>query len=258
MSFTDYYNDMCMDPNNLSNWYPKVKDCGIRQPKTFIKKVPEEIVKAFFMEDYDKDTDKIYHWVKEDLIAGIPKDMSALIFLKNGGFSNKFDAGTCLIRTDPITLTRALIEINYNALLLGADGCTEAVIRDRIPSDNCKTPCIYNGLPLQNEYRVFYDFDKKEVLYAVNYWDPETCQEAISRNATDKIIYEHVIGDLIKHYNEKVAEVKDLCRKHLNETEGLTGIWSVDILEDHTGEFWLIDMALAFTSAYWDPAKIEK
>ena len=35
----------------------------------------------------------------------------------------------------------------------------------------------------------------------------------------------------------------------------LTGIWSVDILEDECHDFWLIDMASGYRSAYWDPEK---
>ena len=35
----------------------------------------------------------------------------------------------------------------------------------------------------------------------------------------------------------------------------LTGIWSVDILEDECHDFWLIDMALGYRSAYWKPEK---
>ena len=35
----------------------------------------------------------------------------------------------------------------------------------------------------------------------------------------------------------------------------LSGIWSVDILEDECHDFWLIDMALGHRSAYWNPEK---
>ena len=35
----------------------------------------------------------------------------------------------------------------------------------------------------------------------------------------------------------------------------LIGNWSVDILLDEKGDFWLIDMAIAENSAYWDKRK---
>lgn len=38
----------------------------------------------------------------------------------------------------------------------------------------------------------------------------------------------------------------------------LIGNWSVDILLDEKGDFWLIDMAIAENSAYWDKRKVEK
>lgn len=37
-----------------------------------------------------------------------------------------------------------------------------------------------------------------------------------------------------------------------NGVEGLTGQWSVDVLMDETGKFWLIDMGIAQMSTYWE------
>ena len=45
-----------------------------------------------------------------------------------------------------------------------------------------------------------------------------------------------------------------LVEEHMKDVN-LSGIWSVDILEDEQGEFWLIDMALGYRSAYWNPEK---
>ena len=50
--------------------------------------------------------------------------------------------------------------------------------------------------------------------------------------------------------------VEQLVSKHMKSTEGLSGQWSIDILEDEAGKFWLIDMAIAQRSAYWDESKI--
>ena len=42
-----------------------------------------------------------------------------------------------------------------------------------------------------------------------------------------------------------------LVSDKLKSIKDLEGVWSVDIMEDN-GDFWLIDMALAKDSAYWE------
>lgn len=151
--------------------------------------------------------------------------------------------------------TRSLIEINYASLMFETGGNTEVAIRERIIADESITPCIYNGMPLRNEYRVFYDFDKKKVLYIVNYWDWDFCHDAISRNVTDKIVYEAAYPELSKRFAENKNSVKDIVKKAMEKVNGLTGIWSIDILADESQNLWLIDMAVGRQSAYWDPDK---
>ena len=38
----------------------------------------------------------------------------------------------------------------------------------------------------------------------------------------------------------------------MRDVQGLAGQWSVDVLMDERGAFWLIDMAIAQRSAYWE------
>lgn len=255
MSMNNYYEELQRDQNNLSFWFPKVKDCGIKVPETFIKKIPVELFKHFFMDDQKKDINAIFEWVQTELIPDIPKNLRGLIFVKNGTFSNKFDFNTCSIVCNALNLTRAISEINYASLILGAGGNTEIVIRERIPFQESIVPTIYHGMPLHTEYRMFYDFDAKKPLYIVNYWDSSYCYDAISRNVTDKIIYESVYPKLSQNYEDHKDCVFNGVAEHLSKVEGLKGIWSVDILEDEKGRFWLIDMALGKCSAYWDAKK---
>lgn len=248
------YDDLKQDVHNVSYWFPKIKDCGIKVPETFIKEIPEELLSHLFMDYPDEDIDYIYNWVKDELIPNIPQGLRGLIFVKNGAFSNKFDFHTCSIRCNPLELTRSIIEINYASLMFDTGGNTEIVIRERIPFDERMTYTIYNGMPLRNEYRVFYDFDNRKALYVVNYWDWDYCHDAISRNVTDKIIYEKVYNRLAEHYVHNREKVMAMVEEHMKNVE-LTGIWSVDILEDECHDFWLIDMALGYRSAYWNPEK---
>ena len=251
----EYYNDLKQDVHNVSYWFPKVANCGIKVPKTFVKEIPVELFGHLFIDHPKEDIDCIYNWVKNELIPSIPNELRGLIFIKNGAFSNKFDFSTCSIRCNPLEIARSIAEINYASLMFDTGGNTEIVIRERIPFDERITPTIYHGMPLRNEYRVFYDFDNRKALYIANYWDWNYCHDAISHNVTDKIVYEKVYNRLAEHYVQNREKVMAMVEEHMKDVE-LSGIWSVDILEDECHDFWLIDMALGHRSAYWNPEKV--
>ena len=46
--------------------------------------------------------------------------------------------------------------------------------------------------------------------------------------------------------------VQAMVSNAMRDVQGLTGQWSVDVLLDEQGKFWLIDMAIAQRSAYWE------
>lgn len=247
-----YYNDLISNKNNISYWYPKIKDCGIKQPKTFIYQIPKDVMKYFFHDNKD-DSDKITEWVRNELYPNIPQELkNTSLFIKNGCFSNKFDFATATPRRNTVEcISECIQDIQYYSFCYDTMGNNEIAIRERIPYSPCETPCIYNGLPLRNEYRTFYDFTKHKLLDIVNYWDWDYCHNSISCNKTDKIIYESVYDDLLKHYNENKDKVCELVSDKLKPIKDLEGVWSVDIMEDNE-DFWLIDMALAKDSAYWE------
>lgn len=257
MSFTDYYNFLKEDQNNISFWYPKIKDCGLLVPETFIITAPEDIVLSFSMEgNMQENIDKVYQWVKVEVLPVLPENLRGLVFMKNGTFSNKFDFGTCAIRANGLEIARNLIEINYVSMMFETGGNTEVAFRERISYDPEKTPCIYHGMPLRNEYRIFFNFDTKKALYGVNYWDWDYCHDDISRDFTDKIIYETVYPDIQKRFEANKDNVMMIVEEKMRNVEGLAGIWSVDILEDEEHSLWLIDMAVGCCSAYWNPELI--
>ena len=47
-------------------------------------------------------------------------------------------------------------------------------------------------------------------------------------------------------------QVEKMVAHAMAKVKGLHGQWSVDILLDERGKFWLIDMAVAQRSAYWE------
>lgn len=234
--------------NNFSYWYPKIMDCGIKTPKTLIFKVPEHI-RNIFMSDYEEGQFEVVNeWITNQILPILEEQRMYLLFVKNGTYSDKFNATNCL--TTPRELTNAILDINYNALILGAGGFDEMIIRERIMHNRQQTPCIYNGLPLRSEFRVFYDFTKKKVIFTENYWKYEYVFPSLY-DATDKIIFEHEKERLEKDFENKKQEVEKLVADAMQNVDGLEGPWSVDIMCEN-GVYYLIDMALAEMSAYWE------
>lgn len=246
-AYDEYAQVLTPEKNNFSYWYPKIEHCGMNVPKSIIFEVPEEIQKRFFLEHED-DYEAIDKWVKEIVIPTLDNENMHLLFVKNATFSNKFDATTCIVTKH--TLLNAIASINYNALVVGAEGLSEFVVRERITHDRKNIPCIYNGLPLRSEFRVFYDFTKRKVIFVENYWNYDYVFPNL-HDATDKIVFEHEKDRLEREYNTRKQEVCELVAKAMENVEGLEGPWSVDIMLEGD-KYYLIDMALAEMSAYWD------
>lgn len=245
--------------NNFSYWYPKVQNCGIPTPKTLIVDLPPfspdwpegyRLWQAFFYESPREDRQAVQDWLDENVIPKLKVlRLTNQIFVKNARFSNKFMASkSCLVHVDD--LASSVIEINNAAMLTGSGGLEELIIREVIPHNPRVTPEIYCGLPLRPEYRVFYDFDTRQPLYTVNYWDYDYVAPSLTW-ASDRIIFDHENPRLDTEYEAHKAEVQDMVAQAMAGVTGLEGQWSVDILQDENGRFWLIDMAVAQRSAYW-------
>lgn len=247
--------------NNFSFWFPKVKNCGIPVPKTFFKKLPTHqkepelaarLYQAFYMENPWDDMGTVRSWLLRDVIPELKEmKLTGHIFVKNARFSNKFQAkGGCnLYGLDG--LAQAIVNINQGAMMCEADGIDEIVVRQFIESDRRNTPCIYEGLPLRSEFRVFYDFDKGRTVFVANYWDFDYVFPHLYE-ATDKIIFEHERARLETAFQENRERVQAMVDTAMKRVSGLTGQWSVDILMDEGDNLWLIDMAIAQRSAYWE------
>lgn len=246
------------NPNNFSNWYyPLIKGCGneLNIPKTFVFTVPDDVLDAMYDEDASKEYKTVYNWLLKNVMPELSKDMiGKRVFVKNGTFSGKFNS-LCFAWCKPDSLARAFSRINYDALLYDAGGHSEFVIRELIHIDTTQHPCIYHGLPLVPEFRVFYDFDNHKSLYCVNYWDYDYCRPALY-DKTDIVVFEHekeYLNRLFNKYEKQIMNKVDMFMK----TVKMSGIWSVDIMyNQEQDEFWLIDMACGQESAYWDENKL--
>ena len=105
---------------------------------------------------------------------------------------------------------------------------------------------------------MFYDFDKGRTVFVANYWDSDYVFPHLYE-ATDRIIFEHERGRLETAFQENRVRVQEMVETAMKRVSSLTGQWSVDILMDEEDNLWLIDMAIAQRSAYWEqrPDKAE-
>ncbi len=259
MAYNTWLRMVC-NPNNFSFWYERVKDCGLKIPASVYYQFSYDDVCEFISYVYgeDKHMDDKKLDFKRKIVNPLLSKFSSIcksneLFIKNATFSNKFDFASCHIHGNAdisSTVTDSLGNINYTGLLVGADGFNEVVIREYIkPVINFGK--IYNGMVLRPEFRVFYDFDKHKVLYTVNYWDYQYCKEYL--NVEDKAVFANAEAQLNKYFEQHVDEVEKLVSEHMPHA-WLEGKWSIDIMMNDENDFYLIDMALAENSAYWNPA----
>lgn len=246
-----FVRDLINDRNNLSFWFPKVKGCGIRVPETTVIPFPAEHLKDYIDGTETGDDSFIRSFVHEKIMP-VVEAMEGLPFIKNGTFSNKFDFAVCCPPDrNEETILRSVKEIQYTSLCFETMGNLEIAVRERIPDSG--RPRIYNGMPLNPELRLFYDFDAGKPLYIVNYWDWEYCHDGIKN--TDVKTYKDFYPTIESDYQANVQRVYEEASRALKDVKGLDGVWSVDFLIDGEGTLWLIDMAEARKSAYWNPDK---
>lgn len=138
----------------------------------------------------------------------------------------------------------------------GTCGTSELVVRERIQHDRRITPTIYDGLPLRPEFRVFYDFDRREPIFIANYWEYDYIRNNNGLDKlydlTDKIVFDYMREPQAKKYEEKKDEILQLVADHMQGVQGLAGPWSIDIMLTERDHPYLIDKAVAEQSAYWE------
>ena len=244
------------DRNNFRFWAPLVSDTvrahGVRFPESILVDVDPEVMDAFANEGIGGDP-VVDAWFYRTVIPVIER-LSYPLFVKNGCFSNKYDFGNnCLLSAfDPEMVLHHLKSIQSDSFQYDTFGNNTLVFREWIaPAEG--TPTIYNGMPLRPEIRLFYDFDRHQPLYDVNYWDWDYCHDRIAEDDHDKVVFESYYPTLVELLTERWARYKSRVMEALSHVEGLSGIWSVDFLLEEEA-IWLIDMAEGERSAYWRPS----
>lgn len=258
--------------NSMGNWLPQIieanKDLDFFQiPNTKIIEVPISLLQLTRM-DYMRLSPTTMNIVDEYIHNIFELDDNKSYFIKTGTYSSKFDFRNAKVTTpkEVQELGEYLLYIHYQALsyasplnnvsMPGASTTVEWVVRDFI-EDVEENPTIYRGLPLRTEFRVFVDFDTKEVIGIDNYWRPDLMEKRFSkenqRDEDDKhdyITYMVNKDKLVKDFEDNKDLVTNELLKLIKRCK-LTGQYSIDVMKNGN-DFYIIDMALASESALKD------
>lgn len=272
------YEIIGMNPNSMGFWFPALKTAIEKQtffkiPETKIVKVPMPILQLTRL-DYISLTPTTLSIVDKWAYEAFQLDKDKTYFIKTGTYSSKFDFRNAKVTgaREVLELGEYLLYIHHQANLMagynmskdqttmapsiyGVSTTNEWVVREYI-EDKENNPCIYHGMPLHTEYRVFVDFDLNIVLAAVPYWDPETMKNRFSKYSDsesadmrhDYVIYCAHEETLMNRYEKNKKIVLTNIRKLIKDIK-LRGQWSIDIMQNGD-DFYIIDMAVASNSAF--------
>lgn len=258
---------------SMGHWLPPlVEACRgqefLKIPATHVAKVPLTLLQLTRLE-YQSLTPTTLRVVDEWAHRAFDLDESREYFIKTGTYSSKFDFRNARVTgaKEVRELGEYLLYIHFQALqmasplatptIYGASTTTEWVVREFI-RDKENNPTIYKGLPLHTEYRVFVDCDEDVVLGCAPYWEPRTMTRRFAHEDDadsphqihDYVIYKSHERVLMDRYENNKADVVAAVAQILPDLN-LTGQWSVDVMQNGE-DFWLIDMAPAEDSAYYD------
>lgn len=270
------YEILGMNRNSMGNWLPVLAKAVMKQkffemPETTLIKVPIPLLQLSRL-DYESLTWTTLRIVDVYCQKVFELDVNREYFVKTGVFSSKFDFRNAHVygEKEVRELGEYLLFIQSQSCIMsggltstsfyGVNTTNEWAVREYI-KDTEENPCIYKGMPLHTEYRVFIDCDQKTVLGCFPYWEPETMEKRFGQeedadsphNVHDYIIYKSHKEILMHRYDENkedvIRHVTELL-SHLN----LTGQWSLDIMQNGKN-FYVIDMALAANSAFSEKVK---
>lgn len=268
------YEILGMNRNSMGHWFPQlVRACTgqsfFKLPATSIVKVPMTLLQLT-RQPYESLTETTLGIVDQWAYQAFHLDEGKEYFIKTGTYSSKFDFRNARVsgQKEVRELGEYLLYIHYQALCMahytvqprpiyGASTTNEWVVREFIP-DKEHNPCIYHGLPLHTEYRLFVDCDSDKVLGIAPYWEPNTMKQRFGREGNvnnihqmhDYVIYRAHEDILMRRFYAWRDKVVDNIQALLGNLD-LSGQWSIDIMQNDN-DFWLIDMALAEQSFFYD------
>ena len=202
--------------NQMGYWLPKVAEISpFKIPDTKIMKVPLSLLQLGRVFEYNELTPTTFKIINEYCKKVFELDLNGTYFIKNGVFSSKFDFRNAKVTTpqEVAELGQYLFYIHQQACqmasllnnksIYGCGTTNEWIVREYIESPVKET--IYMGLPLNTEYRIFVDFDKKTILSDNQYWNKEVMNKRFEENRNN-----HDIHDVITYNMASERVIKNV------------------------------------------------
>lgn len=246
--------------NDMSFWFPIIDRLGrfskmpdmkithtesggfesIETPKDFILHIPE--TKIFYAPN---EIGYIVDGVKTPEFDRLVKDVTEAheqfgeeSFLRTGQTSNKHEwVNTCHLTKDSNISDHIARLIEFSMMV--DLPFTTFVVRKMIPTNSITV--AFEDMPIAREIRMFVQ--KGEVICAHPYWPEEAFRTGVYTD--DKVTDEQI---------SKLQEMPDMVELNkLGEyiSKSFAFAWSVDFLQDISGNWWLTDMALGNSSYHF-------
>jgi len=235
---TDYEEE---NKNNMSYWFPLLKQIGMRVPKTIM--VDSSDCKLGVLADgkrpygYNPFAKRLKSAINE---IGLP------CFLRTGMTSDKHSwKDTCYIdNLDDKYLISHVANLVEHSCLANIAGLpfdySIWAVRELIPTKPIFTH--FNSMPIVKERRMF--INKGKVICNHPYWP----REAFGQNGISKVNLQK-----LQRLGKKDEKELELMAKYVGRW--FTGYWSVDFLQDKNGLWWLTDMAVGGRSYHYPNCK---
>lgn len=234
--------------NDLSFWYPKTTNIGFRTPKTIITNFNEEEIKLIKTGKWQSLNEKEILQRIKIMAEKTKMNLNEKMFIRLGNSSNKFNFDSCHIKDINELYKKLMIVFDDMFFKLEWQQNIELVLREYIKT-NYRRNTIYNGMPLNTEFRVFYDFDENKILGIFNYWEKDTMLDNL-HDKQDLITFANTTHEIESDFIKLYPSLKEEAESNLLNTD-LKGKWSIDFMCDGK-EFVLIDMAHAECSYYYN------
>ncbi len=228
------------NPNRFSAWYPKV-NAVCDTPETLVLPFTVSMLRSIVNEDPDSAIEELEQLVEK--IHEFAEEHGYPVFLKNGLFSSKHDwQETCCVYEDSDLLNH-ICRIVYTWEMVGNSPSLELVVRKMIKTEPI-CHAFHGRMPITREFRFFSSGG------TITGYQPYWPQKAIEDHSPDQCDWQ---ARLQKISQLTAEDEKDLVEKATSIAKALTGAWnecpekvdnwSIDLLQDAEGDWWMIDAA---------------
>lgn len=234
------------DFNCISFWLPKLEAAALPTPETRLHVAghgcdPVSLLDGQVPEQFDTFCLNLSNSCEA---VGFPA------FLRTGHGSGKHMwAKTCCVsKGDDIAQhVRELVEWSHMVSPFGMPTHVWAV-RKMLRTDPLFRVAAWESFPVTREFR-FFVFDG-EVVHQQPYWPPAAIEEALLTGQPTPDGWREKLERASHLDGPDLETCTELAKQ---ASRAVPGYWSVDLLVDHYGSWWITDMAWGEESFRWDP-----